>query len=171
VGLFRKKTLNDLIPIHPDNIGNKDWVILLEAGTIVGPSPRRIRVARWMQEKKILKKYDMFLRTKYFIVIEGYNPRIHALYLCPQLFRHYSDKLVPLEGEEIGELIARSVEAGAPERCPWYDPMEATATGAIIRQRHGNMSEKGVFASRRAAVVRPAWPVGRSLLIQERDSK
>jgi hypothetical protein len=37
VGLFRKKTFNDLIPIHPDNIGNKDWVILLEAGTIVGP--------------------------------------------------------------------------------------------------------------------------------------
>jgi len=170
VGPFRKKTLNDLIPIHPDNIGNKDWVILLEAGTIVGPSPRRIRVARWMQEKKILKKYDMFLRTKYFIVIEGYNPRIHALYLCPQLFRHDSDKLVPLEGEEIGELIARSVEAGAPERCPWYDPMERLPQEPI-RQRHGNMSEKGVFASRRAAVVRPAWPVGRSLLIQERDSK
>jgi hypothetical protein len=119
-----EKTLNDLIPIHPDNIGNKDWVILLEAGTIVGPSPRRIRVARWMQEKKILKKNDMFLHTKYFIVIEGYNPRIHALYLCPQLFRHDTDKLVPLEGEEIGELIARSVEAGAAERCPWYDPME-----------------------------------------------
>jgi hypothetical protein len=77
-----------------------------------------------MQEKKILKKYDMFLRTKYFIVLEGYNPRIHALYLCPQLFRSDSDKLVPLEGEEIGELIARSVEAGAPERCPWYDSME-----------------------------------------------
>ena len=72
----------------------------------------------WMQEKKILKKYDMFLRTKYFIVIEGYNPRIHALYLCPQLFRHDSDKLVPLEGEEIGELIARSVEAGAPSVVP-----------------------------------------------------
>jgi hypothetical protein len=63
VGLFRKKSLNGLIPIHPDNIGNKDWVILLEAGTIVGPSPRRICVACWMQEKKILKKYDMFLRT------------------------------------------------------------------------------------------------------------
>ena len=34
VGLFRKKTLNDLIPIHPDNIGNKDWAILLEAGPL-----------------------------------------------------------------------------------------------------------------------------------------
>ena len=124
MGLFRKKTLNDLIPIHPDNIGNKDWVILLEAGTIVGPSPQRIRVARCMQEKNILKKSDMLMRTKHFIVIEGYNPRIHAVYLCPQLFRYDSDRLVPLEGDEIGELIARSVEAGAVEHCPWYDPME-----------------------------------------------
>jgi len=24
--------------IHPDNIAKKDWIILLEAGTIVGPS-------------------------------------------------------------------------------------------------------------------------------------
>ena len=63
VGLFQKKTLNDLIPIHPDNIGNKDWAILLEAGTIVGPSPQRIRVARCMQEKNILKKSDMLMRT------------------------------------------------------------------------------------------------------------
>jgi hypothetical protein len=76
VGLFRKKTLNDLIPIHPDNIGNKDWVILLEAGTIVGPSPQRIRVARCIHEKNILKKSDMLLRTKHCMVIEGYNPRI-----------------------------------------------------------------------------------------------
>jgi hypothetical protein len=124
VGLFRKKTLNDLIPIHSDNIGNKDWVIVLEAGTIVGPSPQRIRVARFMQEKNILKKFDTLRRTKHFMVIEGYNPRIHAVYLCPQLFRYDSDKLVPLEGEEIAELIARSVEVGAVERSPWYDPME-----------------------------------------------
>ena len=33
-GPVSKENLNDLIPIHPDNIGNKDWVILLEAGTI-----------------------------------------------------------------------------------------------------------------------------------------
>ena len=94
---------------------------MLEAGTIVGPSPRRIRVARWMQEKKIVKKYDAFLRTKYFIAVEGFNPRIHALYFCPQLFRYDDgDRLVPLEGEEIGQLIARAVEAGATERRPWY---------------------------------------------------
>jgi hypothetical protein len=69
VGFFRKNLSNDLVPIDPENISNKDWVILLEAGTITGPSPQRIRVARWMQEKKIVKKYDMFLRTKYFIVV------------------------------------------------------------------------------------------------------
>ena len=59
MGLFQRKTSNDLISIHADNISNKDWVILIEAGTIVGPSPQRIRVARWMQERKIVKKYDI----------------------------------------------------------------------------------------------------------------
>lgn len=111
---FRRKPSHDLVPIHPDNSSSKDWAILLEAGTIVGPSPRRIRVARWMQEKKIVKKYDAFLRTKYFIAVEGFNP---------QLFRYDDgDRLVPLEGEEIGQLIARAVEAGATERRPWYEP-------------------------------------------------
>jgi hypothetical protein len=132
VGLFRKITSNDLVPIHPDNTSTADWVILLEVGTILGASPQRIRVARWMKERKIVKKYDMFLRAKYFIVVEGFNPRIHALYFCPQLFRRDSDKLVPLEGEEIGELIARAVEASAAERRPWYEPMERLPQQPLI---------------------------------------
>ena len=123
MGFFRRKLSNDLVPVHPDNTSNNDWVILLEAGTIIGPTPQRIRVARWMQEKKIVKKYDMFLRAKHFIVVEGYNPRIHALYFCPQLFRHDSGGLVPLEGEEVGQLIARAIEASAAERRPWYEPI------------------------------------------------
>jgi hypothetical protein len=134
VGLFQRKTSNDLISIHADNISNKDWVILLEAGTIVGPSPQRIRVARWMQERKIVKKFDMFLRTKYFIVVEGYNPRIHALYFCPQLFRHDSDKLVPLEGEEIGQLIAREIETSIAHRRPWYEPTEQLPQEPLINR-------------------------------------
>jgi hypothetical protein len=134
VGFFRKNPSNDLVPINRDNISNKDWAILLEAGTITGPSPQRIRVARWMQEKKIIKKRDMFLRTKYFIVVEGYNPRIHALYFCPQLFRHESGKLVSLEGEEIGQLIARGVEASATERRPWYEPMEKLPQEPLINR-------------------------------------
>ena len=134
MGLFQRKTSNDLISIHADNISNKDWVILIEAGTIVGPSPQRIRVARWMQERKIVKKYDMFLRTKYFIVVEGYNPRFHALYFCPQLFRHDSDRLVPLEGEEIGQLIAREIETSIAHRRPWYEPMEQLPQEPLINR-------------------------------------
>jgi hypothetical protein len=132
MGLFRKRPSNDLVPIDPDNVNNKDWAILLEGGTIIGPSPQRLRVARWMQEKKIIKKRDMLLRTKYFIVVEGYNLRIHALYFCPQLFRHEPGKLVPLEGEEIGQLIARAVEASAIERLPWYEPMEKLPQERLI---------------------------------------
>src|SRR5215475_14346433 len=134
VGFFWKNLSNDLVPIDPDNISNKDWVILLEAGTVVGPSPQRIRVARWMQEKKIVKKYDMFLRTKHFIAVEGFNPRIHALYFCPQLFRYDDgDRLVPLEGEEIGQLIARAVKAGAAERRPWYEPTDQLPEEPLIK--------------------------------------
>ena len=134
VSFFRRKPSHDLVPIHPDNSSSKDWAILLEAGTIVGPSPRRIRVARWMQEKKIVKKYDAFLQTKYFIAVEGFNPRIHALYFCPQLFRYDDgDRLVPLEGEEIGQLIARAVEAGATERRPWYEPTDKLPEEPLIK--------------------------------------
>ena len=129
---FRKKTSNDLVPIHPDNVSNKDWVILLEVGTILGPPLQRIRAARWMQERKIVKKYDMFFRAQYFIVVEGFNPRIHTLYFCPQLFRHDSEKLVPLAGEEIGELIARAVEASAIERRPYYEPTERLPPEPLI---------------------------------------
>ena len=132
MGLFGRKPANDLVPIHRDNVGNNDWAILLEGGTIIGPAPQRIRVARWMQEKKIVKKYDMFLRAKYFVVVEGYNPRIHALYFCPQLFRHESGQLVPLEGEEMGELIARAVEDKVAERRPWYAPMEKLPRQPLI---------------------------------------
>ena len=128
MGFFRKKISNDMVPIHPDNVANKDWIILLEESTIIGPSPERIRVAGWLQEKKIVKKYDMFLRKRYFVVVEGYNPRIHALYFCPQLFRYDSGKLVPLQGEEIGQLIA-----------PWcagsQHPADAVEDTSVIPRR------------------------------------
>src|SRR5262249_62102820 len=104
-------------------------------GRNVGPSPQRIRVARWMLKKKIVKKHDMLLQTKYFIAVEGFNPRIHALYFCPQLFRYDdSDRLVPLEGEEIGQLIARAVEAGAAPRPPSYEPTEQQPGGALFKK-------------------------------------
>ena len=64
LGFFRKKIANDMVPIHADNVANNDWIILLESSTVIGPSPERIRVAGWLQEKKIVKKYDMTINAR-----------------------------------------------------------------------------------------------------------
>ena len=61
MGLFQRKAPTHLISVSPDNAASEDWIILLEAGTIVGPSPDKLRVARSTQEKKIVKKYDLLL--------------------------------------------------------------------------------------------------------------
>ena len=123
MGIFRRKVPAHYIPIHRDNIGKKDWIILLEAGTIVGPVQAKLRVALATTQKKIIRKYNIFLRARHFLVLDGYDPRIHALYFCPQLYRHDSDdKLVGLEGEEIGSLLAQSLQDGVVEKEPWYQP-------------------------------------------------
>jgi hypothetical protein len=133
MSIFRRKVPNHLVPIHPDNANKKDWVILLEAGTIVGPSPERLRVARCTQERKIVKRYNILLGAGHFIFVEGYDPRIHALYFCPQLYKYDTDKkLVPLQGEEIGKLIAQALEGGVQERRPWYRPFEDAPDQPII---------------------------------------
>jgi hypothetical protein len=126
MGLFRRKVPRHFIRIHPDNIASKDWIILLEAGTIVGPSAEKLRVAAAMQERKIVKKHNVFLRKQYFLVLENFDPRIHSLYFCPQLYQLDSDnKLVALEGEEIGNLLAQAVRDGVIDKRPWYEPLEA----------------------------------------------
>jgi hypothetical protein len=133
MGLFQRKVPSHLIRIHPDNTHSKDWVILLEAGTIIGPSPERLRVARSTLERKVVRKYDILLRAEHFLVVEGYDPRIHAVYFCPQLYKYDSEKkLVPLQGEEIGRLIAHALEAGIAERRPWYEPSEKLPDQPII---------------------------------------
>ena len=122
-----------LIPVNPQNATSNDWVILLEAGTIIGPSPERLRVARSTLERKIVKKYDFMLRAEHYLVLEGHDPRIHAVFFCPQLYKYDSEKkLVPLQGDEIGKLIAHSVEGGITERRPWYNPSEKLPDRPII---------------------------------------
>jgi hypothetical protein len=56
MGVFGKRAPSHLIPVSPDNAASNDWVVLLEAGTIVGPSPDRLRVAKSTLEKKIVKR-------------------------------------------------------------------------------------------------------------------
>jgi len=80
MGVFPRRVPNHYIPVHPANVAKNDGIIVLEAGTIVGPS--QARVARATLEKKIVKKYRVVLRAKYYLVVEGYDPRIHALYYC-----------------------------------------------------------------------------------------
>jgi hypothetical protein len=125
MSIFRRKVPNHFIPIDPNNTGNKDWLILLEAGTIVGPSRRRLRVARSTQDRKVVKKYNVFFKAKHYLDVEGYDPRIHAVYFCPQLYRYGSEhELVPLDGEDIGKLIAQALESGIKDRQPWYLPSD-----------------------------------------------
>ena len=88
MGVFRRKKRNHLISIHPHNVGGKDWLILLEANTIVGASTDKLRVAQATQERKIVTKRAGLLRKKHFLVVEGYDPRIHAIYFCPQLYTY-----------------------------------------------------------------------------------
>jgi hypothetical protein len=92
MGLFRKKVPSHLIPVNRQNTTSNDWVILLEAGTIIGPSPERLRVARSTLERKIVKKYNFILKAKHFLVLEGYDPRIHAVFFCPQLYKYDPEK-------------------------------------------------------------------------------
>jgi hypothetical protein len=133
MGVFRKREPSHLIPVSPDNAASKDWVILLEAGTIVGPSPDKLRVARSTQEKKIVKRYNLFLRAKHFLDVEGYDPRIHAVYFCPQLYKYDPDKkLVPLQGEEMGRLIAQALAGGVKARRPWYEPSEKLPDQPVV---------------------------------------
>jgi hypothetical protein len=133
MGLLRRKVPAHFVPIHRDNAANKDWIVMLEAGTIVGPSPSRLRVARASQERTIVKKYNVFLKARHFLVVEGFNPRIHAIYFCPQLYRYDADrKLLPLQGDEIGTLIAQSVAGSVADRRPWYEPAEPMPAERIV---------------------------------------
>jgi|SRR6516225_7485252 hypothetical protein len=137
MGMFRRKVPGHYIPIHPDNIAKRDWIILLEAGTIIGPMTEKLRVAKATIERKIVTKYNIFLRKKHYLVLEEYDPRIHALYFCPQLYRMDSDgKLVALEGEEIGRLLAQSLQDGVVEKQPWYEPSNEVPSQPVI---NGNM--------------------------------
>lgn len=92
MGLFQTNVPSHLIPVNRQNTTSNDWVILLEAGTIIGPSPERLRVARSTLERKIVKKYNFLLKAKHYLVLEGYDPRIHAVFFCPQLYKYDSEK-------------------------------------------------------------------------------
>jgi hypothetical protein len=89
--IVRRKVPIHYIPIHDDNVGKKNWVILLEAGTIVGRSSEMLQVAKVTKEKTIVTKYDIVLRKHHYLVMEEYDPQFHILYFCPQLYKSDSE--------------------------------------------------------------------------------
>jgi hypothetical protein len=55
------------------------------------------------------------------------------VYFCPQLYKYDPDKeLVPLQGEEIGKLIAQTLAGGANARKPWYEPSEKLPDQPVV---------------------------------------
>src|SRR6201986_1558016 len=101
MSIFARTSQPNLVPIHVDNTKTRDWVVLLEASTIVGQEREKLRVALTTKDRKLVKKGRLFGKTKYFLVVDGYDPRIHALYFCPQLYKNDDGALVPLTGQEI----------------------------------------------------------------------
>jgi hypothetical protein len=113
-----------LIPLHRDNARKKDWLIMLEANTIVGPARESFRVSWATQERRIVRPLTS-LWPQLFLVVEGYDSRIHVLFFCSQLYKYDQDgTLVPMRGEEIGNFIAQAIADKASRRRPWYDPMD-----------------------------------------------
>ena len=132
MSIFKRKSQGTLVPIHPDNAKTKDWVVLPEATTIVGESRDKLRVALTTLERKLVRRKKLFQKPQYFLVVDGYDPRIHALYFCPQLYRKEDADLVPLSGQEIGQLMAQALEGGAVEKSPWYEPSDSMPKEPII---------------------------------------
>lgn len=122
-----------LVPIHADNAITRDWLVLLEAATIVGHQRDRLRVALTTQERRLVVKRKLFRKAEHFIAVDGYDPRIHALYFCPQLYKNEDGTLVPLSGQEIGQLMAQSLERAAIEKAPWYEPSDSAPKEPIIK--------------------------------------
>jgi hypothetical protein len=74
----------------------------------------------------------LFQKPQYFLVVDGYDPRLHALYFCPQLYRKEDGDLVPLGGQEIGQLMAQALEGAAIEKLPWYQPSDGMPKEPIV---------------------------------------
>jgi hypothetical protein len=169
MGIFRRKVPPHYIPIDPDNIGTMNWIILLEAGTVVGPKAEKLRVAKATLEKKIKTKYNIFLRREHFLVLAEYDRRIHALYLCPQLYKFDADNaLVPLTGEEIGQLVAQSVQEGVVEKQPWYAALDKLPSKPIL-EPHRTTGVRLQQATHQKLIESPKEDRGQSEEIMKRQ--
>jgi len=134
MAFFRHKNRRHLIPLHRDNAANEDWVVILEANTIVGPNRETLRVARTTRERRIVTRLRSF-KPQLFLLLENYDPRIHVLFFCPQLYHYDNDgPLVPMRSDEIGIFVARALDEKTTVRRPWYDPIEPPSGRPLVAE-------------------------------------
>jgi hypothetical protein len=134
MAFFRRKNRRHLIPLHRDNATNEDWVVILEANTIVGPDREPLRVACATRERKVVKRLRSF-KLQLFLLLEHYDPRIHVLFFCPQLYQYDKDgALVPLRSDEIGRFVARALDDKTAVRRPWYNPIESLPGRPLVAE-------------------------------------
>jgi hypothetical protein len=155
MSIFRRKPRGTLVPINADNAKTRDWLVLLEASTIVGSQRGKLRVARTTQERNLVRKRGLFRKAQHFLVVDGYDPRIHALYFCPQLYKNEDGALIPLSGDEIGQLMAQALEAGAIEKRPWYEPSDSLPEEPVIKHT-GEMEFDSLVVDAPASPKAPA---------------
>jgi hypothetical protein len=168
MSIFSRRDRHHLIPLHRDNAGKKDWLIMLEANTIVGPQQRSFRVAWATQEQRVVRPLTS-LWPQLFLVVEDYDPRIHVLFFCPQLYKYGRDgALVPLRGEEIGDFIAQAIADKAAKRRPWYDPMEPVPNRPLVA---ATMLEEFDTLLVEAPALAPLLPAPAQLRAPERESE
>jgi hypothetical protein len=55
----------NLVPVNADNANTRDWLVLLEASTIVGHQRGKLRVALVTQERKFVKKRRLFRKAEH----------------------------------------------------------------------------------------------------------
>ena len=166
MSMFGKQRRN-LVPVHKDNVNSDDWLVLLEAATIVGRERDKLRVALTTKERRVVKKRKLFRTPEYYLIVDGYDPRIHALYFCPQLYKNQEGELVALSGQEIGELMAKALEGGAIEKSPWYEPSDAAPKEPVIKSSPEMEWDTLVVDAPLGKVSRPA--ALRSVAAQEKQ--
>ena len=133
MSIFFNRRRGTLVPVNADNANSRDWLVLLEAATIIGEQREKLRVALTTRDRKVRKKRKLMGKAEYYVVLDEYDPRIHALYFCPQLYKNEDGALVPLSGPEIGQLMAKALEKGAIEKAPWYVPTDGVPNEPVIK--------------------------------------
>lgn len=166
-----KKQHGTLVPIHADNANTRDWLILLEVATIIGHQRDKLRVALVTQERKVVKKRSFFGRPEHFLVLDGYDPRIHAIYFCPQLYRKEAGELVALSGPEIGQLMAQALQSGAIEKSPWYAPSDHAPEDSVISTSPQLELDSLVVDLPKSKPARPATLVSVAMPDRQKDGR